>query len=473
MLEILRSYNTGTNYPTCAAASAHFQAQKSRRRQGNLMPATAFCVGRDKTIPRLAWICEAQDGQYAFTIGPGVDSGDAFIVEGVWDGPFAERGFAASDHFYGSGALVDGRGVVFAPPRLCTDYLYVLQDKQAHKAYVSNSFCFIFKRAGIRPEGEFFARFRGCLHATTAAESRLGADRGSPLICEDASLAMFRMMYHNFRIAEDGGIRHDMRVPLDPGASDFSAYRAYLLAKVAALTVNGAAAERNTPALPITMISTGYDSSAVSAVCAQAGVRDAITLDVTTTGHYDCGAEIAASLGLNCIRVESPGGRVVPDLNIRLPRDVAGIHEFLASPGLGDNVVFANMEPYLSGRIVFSGLYGDGCWAREGNGSGLAHHLPYMKSRNEFRLRVGYSLAPMPAFGAYFPCMLQQIGAHPSMKPYALGGFYDRPIARRLAEEAGVPRELFGQRKAANNFNILNHMDFFTKAVETVMERYR
>ena len=239
------------------------------------------------------------------------------------------------------------------------------------------------------------------------------------------------------------------------------------------LTVNGAAAERNTPALPITMISTGYDSSAVSAVCAQAGVRDAITLDVTTTGHYDCGAEIAASLGLNCIRVESPGGRVVPDLNIRLPRDVAGIHEFLASPGLGDNVVFANMEPYLSGRIVFSGLYGDGCWAREGNGSGLAHHLPYMKSRNEFRLRVGYSLAPMPAFGAYFPCMLQQIGAHPSMKPYALGGFYDRPIARRLAEEAGVPRELFGQRKAANNFNILNYMDFFTKAVETVMERYR
>ena len=46
-------------------------------------------------------------------------------------------------------------------------------------------------------------------------------------------------------------------------------------------------------------------------------------------------------------------------------------------------------------------------------------------------------------------------------------------MTQRLAEEAGVPRELFGQRKAANNFNILNYMDFFTKAVETVMERYR
>jgi hypothetical protein len=33
------------------------------------------------------------------------------------------------------------------------------------------------------------------------------------------------------------------------------------------------------------------------------------------------------------------------------------------------------------------------------------------------------------------------------MKPWTLGGEYDRPIARRIAEEAGIPRELFGQQK--------------------------
>jgi hypothetical protein len=34
------------------------------------------------------------------------------------------------------------------------------------------------------------------------------------------------------------------------------------------------------------------------------------------------------------------------------------------------------------------------------------------------------------------------------MHPWKLGnGYYDRPIARRIAEEAGVPREFFGQRK--------------------------
>lgn len=202
-------------------------------------------------------------------------------------------------------------------------------------------------------------------------------------------------------------------------------------------------------------------------------MREAITLDVITTGHDDCGAAIAAALGLKCIRVESPGGKVVPDLRVRLSGGLSVVHEFLASPGLGDNVAFVHMGPHLSGRIVFSGLYGDGCWSKEGNESGLAHHLPYMKSRNEFRLRVGYSLAPMPAFGAYFPCMLRQIGAQASMNAFAIGGAYDRPIARRLAEEAGIPRKLFGRRKAANNFHIINHMDGFTEAVGAVMERYR
>ena len=35
------------------------------------------------------------------------------------------------------------------------------------------------------------------------------------------------------------------------------------------------------------------------------------------------------------------------------------------------------------------------------------------------------------------------------MKPFAVGGEYDEPVARRLAEEAGVPRGSFGVEKLA------------------------
>jgi hypothetical protein len=36
------------------------------------------------------------------------------------------------------------------------------------------------------------------------------------------------------------------------------------------------------------------------------------------------------------------------------------------------------------------------------------------------------------------------------MAPWRLGVLYDRPIPRRIAEEAGVPREYFGQKKMAS-----------------------
>ncbi|MDE5832358.1 MAG: hypothetical protein K2H64_05150 [Desulfovibrio sp.] len=59
------------------------------------------------------------------------------------------------------------------------------------------------------------------------------------------------------------------------------------------------------------------------------------------------------------------------------------------------------------------------------------------------------------------------------MLPWTLGNAYDRPVPRRLAEEAGVPRELFGMRKAANNPDIVNYKELFDDAVRFVMERYK
>jgi hypothetical protein len=41
------------------------------------------------------------------------------------------------------------------------------------------------------------------------------------------------------------------------------------------------------------------------------------------------------------------------------------------------------------------------------------------------------------------------------MRQWSIGGEYDRPIARRLAEEAGVPRHLFGQTKLATVVDVM------------------
>lgn len=87
-----------------------------------------------------------------------METGDGFIVEVVWDGEFKNAGFGASDHFYGSGARLNPDGVcVFVPPRLCTDYLFVLHDKKNSRTFVSNSFNFIFAVAKISVDGDFTA----------------------------------------------------------------------------------------------------------------------------------------------------------------------------------------------------------------------------------------------------------------------------------------------------------------------------
>jgi hypothetical protein len=41
------------------------------------------------------------------------------------------------------------------------------------------------------------------------------------------------------------------------------------------------------------------------------------------------------------------------------------------------------------------------------------------------------------------------------MRPWSIGGTYDRPIARRLGEEAGVPRDAFGQTKFATVVEVM------------------
>ncbi len=465
-------YNNGTTWEQCSAATKIFQSLQMQAFNDEVEPASEYIVKMEENLPRLSWLCEIRNGIYTFHTGPGVECSPDFIVEGVWDGDFKDGKFDDSDHFYGSGACLKER-CIFVPPKLCTDFLFVLHDSTKSISWVSNSFNFIFARAGISLQSEFYKNFAANLNKSTNEHSALGPDLGNPLIAKTDNLTMYRMMYHNFMVDGKGNIRFLMRIPPKLNIKNFSDYRTFLSQKISTLLANGLDKARKNPFGSISMLSTGYDSCATSAISSQCGVKDAVTLDVTVSGHNDCGEEIAKTLGMNCFKVASPLGSKVNVLRAALSKENFPYLEFMATAGIGDNLVFKEMEPVISNKMVFSGLYGDGCWSKEGNGSGLAHHLPYMKSRMEFRLRSGYCLIPVPAFGAYYPYFLKKLNAASEMQPWTLNTTYDRPVARRLAEEAGVPRQLFGMKKAANNPDIVNYSDLFDSAVEYVSQRYK
>jgi hypothetical protein len=116
-----------------------------------------------------------------------------------------------------------------------------------------------------------------------------------------------------------------------------------------------------------------------------------------------------------------------------------------------DDVIFSAIEDLLPGRLLYTGFHGDKVWSRggaapsrdivRGDASGL--------SMAEFRLRVGFLNLGVPFIGCVQHPSIHEVSNSLEMRPWCLGGEYDRPIPRRLVEEAGVPREWFGQTKKA------------------------
>jgi hypothetical protein len=76
--------------------------------------------------------------------------------------------------------------------------------------------------------------------------------------------------------------------------------------------------------------------------------------------------------------------------------------------------------------------------------------FPAGASLTEFRLRVGFVHLPVPLLTYGAQPSLHRISNSQAMRPWRVRNpHYDRPIPRRLVEEAGIPRELFGRRKRA------------------------
>ena len=92
---------------------------------------------------------------------------------------------------------------------------------------------------------------------------------------------------------------------------------------------------------------------------------------------------------------------------------------------------------------------------------------------SEFRLRTDFYNVPLPCFAAVGkpdePTLLDRA----EMAPFRIGGRYDRPIPRRLAEEAGVPRGTFAQTKhAANVILPVEGLDGFTAQSRRSLEAF-
>ena len=376
--------------------------------------------------PKLGWVVRIRGDEAEVLHGPMVETAEDWAAEAVWAGDFRLGDFDRTDLVFGSGVRRRGGTLTFVGAGTVFDRLW--HAERSGVLLVANTLAGLLAAAGehlLSDHGRYSEDVRS-IHAGLDAHIRSIPAEGGAI-----GLVYFRNLT----------LRDGRRAPTDkpdaaPRFETYGQYEDFLRATAAALGSNAADASRRYAVKPLTSISSGYDSTAAATVARHAGCRRAVTIRKATSlwRGSDSGEDVARYLDLECLGYDRVADRY-PDE----PALWAGE----GRPGIINWTQFDYDEPLC---LFFTGIHGEKMWDR------VAHDHPDPFVRRspaslgicEWRLHRGVFQCPVPFWGARHSHELHAITAA-EMAPWSTGDDYDKPIARRIVEDAGVPREAFGQ----------------------------
>lgn len=384
----------------------------------------------DETMPPLAWCLEASQSRRAMVFhGSRVETSNGAFAEGAWDGAFAEMAIDRGVCM-GSGGRIRNGEIVLSAPSHTLEGLYSVRVKD--RLIVSNSLAFALVRAGLDLDPHYrryLIDLRSIMRGLRSYVRVIPTLQGVPIE---------RHFFCNLVLSNDVQLR-PVRKAQPPRFTSFADYRTYLSTTLKRLSDNAADANRSHVYRLMASVSRGYDSPACAVLAKECGCTQGLTISDSSWGSpIDSGREI---------------GELLFDRVIERKRqdyfNKAGLPEaeFAALGDAGD-VPFSSFEDVLEGCMLVTGFPNawDPGWSM---GSDVRRHDASGSSLGEFRLRAGFFHAPVPFIGCENHSDISAIGRAAELDPWRIGGRYDRPIARRIAEEGAVPRHMFGQRKSA------------------------
>lgn len=383
-------------------------------------------------IPPLAWhgVITKDVPDVQILRGTGVDVWPDRFAEGAWAGPFETSSFL--DHaFFGSGGQLRGDEIIFAAPEHLLSGLFVFRTPQ--QVHVSNSLPLLLASTDNTLDPNALD-----LQVHLAPAKGLS---GSPLILPLLGKRHIEMHYWcQLAFTADLQMRLDRRSEEAP-FDDFTSYRAALLEVIKAVLDNAADPARKRSYAPLSTISSGYDSTTITVLAAEAGCTEAVTFGAARAKggvvEPDDGKEVMAHLDMTAHVVDRLGYRASD-----------GMPE-LETWGQGSEMLA--LRDMLGGRVLLVGYYGDSVWERDlpGLSADVKWVLVAGHNLNDLRLSADYIMFNVPfLFGPHL-AQINAISRSDEMAPWTLYDNYDRPICRRIVEEAGVPRAAFGQKKLA------------------------
>jgi hypothetical protein len=400
------------------------------------------------SLPALAWVAEVCWSRSTLQVwhGAEVEVGDSFAVEGLWDGDFSAGRFHKEGFLFGSGLVADAAGVWFVPSRALVDR--VICGEGEDLVVASNSLVAAMAWAGAELQVDHDYR-------RESYQILKGLDGYDPTFAlVHPQIRHWRQHFHDPVLYSPSGFEIAPRQSPSPVES-FQVYSEEMAGLLERLKRNSVSPSRRRTVPWVSTISSGYDSPAVTALAMQAGLEECLSVPnsnsllpawVDSSAGADGGELIAEALGCPIRIMESR-------TPTRWEDEVPYLSPSAADPELALYPVMEHLRDKGRVKALLTGYHGDKTWdrivpsdylgpdLRRGDISGL--------NLSEARLEAGVIHVALPFFLARSIRDLQRIAASPEMAPWALGNDYDRPIPRRILEEAGVGRELFGMRKRA------------------------
>lgn len=382
--------------------------------------------------PSLAWLARCDRGGTTVLVRHGwrVETRTGWFGGIVWKGLFAEADFDRTDVVFGSGARIRDGAAIFVSPATTVSRLHSFVTPDG--VWVSNSLPCLMAAVGASVDPiypRYMFDFRSIANAGLADYKRTLA----------TSVGDLRFTYfHNLRWDGERLTVQEKQVP----ARDFSSYSKYFRfmdGSVAGLAENLSSGKRAHAYRMFGTMSTGYDSPAACALARPYGLREALAFTEARGGVPDSGKEIGEYLGVDVIERSTHAWKQIPFAEV----------PFLAGDANGGEAYFAAAEDLLAGTALVSGVMGGWAWSPRGRypGPNFKAGVMHGMSLCEFVLWAGCIHIPIAFLGGRQRDDLTALSNAPEMKPWDLGVRYSRPIPRRILEEAGVPRELFGMKK--------------------------
>lgn len=381
--------------------------------------------------PKLAWVARFKQGGDEVEVyhGPMVETSGQWIVEAVWAGDFKSGDFDRVDMVFGSGIRCREGKVIFVSSSTSMDRLCYCEKNGTW--HVSNSLAALVACAGLTLKEDFpYANGGdGYVRTTWGLESCI---RSIPMKHGEANF-----IWCNNLVFDGQSLLEIEKPDITPHFKTFDDYYSFLVESARLLKQNLSSERRSHKITPLVSVSSGYDSPAAAVIAKHAGCEQSVTIRQSTSmwRGSDSGQVIAKHLGLSC--------RSCNRTAKNYPNEAA----VWAGSGYCNLMNWTLFDYPESLCLFFQGNYGDAIWDRRKLPRPFVMDIWDDLGMSEFRLSAGMFQCIVPFWGMKRAEEIADITFLPEMEPWTLHTDYDRPIPRRIVEQAGVPRDAFAIRK--------------------------